>query len=448
VYHSAWVNDTWKINNRLTLNLGGRLENYIDEWNEQQFQPNGHPALANWPADLNPAERTRYMNFVAPVTVEARTVADTWTFAPRAGFAFDLTGDNRTVLKAFFGQSRWNSADTLADQENPVGRAQLRYNFRSCTAGQTVGCDLNNNRLLDSAYELGTFVSTQGGGGFVTIDRELERPTTNELSVNVEREIKTALSGRVSYVYKNMRNVWGEVDTVRTPAYTVPYSFVDPGPDNALNTGNEQTFQTYDRPATIGSNRVYTNPENNKADFHTMEFAVNRRFSGKWMLLSSFGYTWSNMLHDTTGNGRFYSYRPSRRMFGDENGFETSTLWNYKIIGRYTMPWDIGFSGSWKVQSGVEYGRTVSVPFPGDGTQTVRVESINANRYPTVQILDMRADKTFSFGRYGRITAMVDAFNLTNASTATTVRVTTVNYQEVTAILDPRIFRFGVRYSF
>jgi hypothetical protein len=166
------------------------------------------------------------------------------------------------------------------------------------------------------------------------------------------------------------------------------------------------------------------------------------------MLLSSFGYTWSNMLHDTTGNGRFYSYRPSRRMFGDENGFETSTLWNYKIIGRYTMPWDIGFSGSWKVQSGVEYGRTVSVPFPGDGTQTVRVESINANRYPTVQILDMRADKTFSFGRYGRITAMVDAFNLTNASTATTVRVTTVNYQEVTAILDPRIFRFGVRYSF
>ena len=47
---------------------------------------------------------------------------DTKTFAPRVGFAYDLTGDNRTVLKAFYGQSRWNSADTLADQENPVGR--------------------------------------------------------------------------------------------------------------------------------------------------------------------------------------------------------------------------------------------------------------------------------------------------------------------------------------
>jgi hypothetical protein len=291
-------------------------------------------------------------------------------------------------------------------------------------------------------------VQTVGGGGFVRVDRDIIRPTTNEMSVNVERELRESLSGRVSYVYKNMRNVWGEIDAVRTPAYTVPFSFVDPGPDNVLGTGDEKTISTFDRPATIGSDRVYTNPDDNKADFHTMEIALNRRFAGKWMLLSSFGYTWSNMLHDTTGNGRFFSYRPARRLFGDENGFETSTAWNYKIIGRYSLPYGIGFSGSWKVQSGVQYGRTVSVAFPGDGTQTVRVEPVTANRYPTVQILDIRGDKSFSFGKYGKITAMVDAFNLTNASTATTVRVTTVNFEEVTAILDPRIVRFGIRYSF
>ena len=77
--------------------------------------------------------------------------------------------------------------------------------------------------------------------------------------------------------------------------------------------------------------------------------------------------------------------RTARRtcLFGDD-GRETSTLWNYKIIGRYVMPWGIGFSGSWRVQSGFNYGRTVSVTFPGDGTRTVRVEPINANRYPVV----------------------------------------------------------------
>ena len=92
----------------------------------------------------------------------------------------------------------------------------------------------------------------------------------------------------------------------------------------------------------------------------------------------------------------------------------------------------------------MQYGRTVNVPFPGDGTQTVRVEPIDAQRYPAVQILDIRGDKSFTFGKFGRLTAMLDMFNLTNASTATTVRVTTVNFEEVTAILDPRIVRFGV----
>ena len=79
----------------------------------------------------------------------AQTVANTNTISPKVGFAYDLTGDNRTVLKAFYGLSRWNSADTLADQENPVGLAQLRYAFVSCAAGQTTGCDLNGDRLVE-----------------------------------------------------------------------------------------------------------------------------------------------------------------------------------------------------------------------------------------------------------------------------------------------------------
>ena len=449
VYNAIWFNDTWKMSDRLTVNVGLRFEAYRDGWEEQQFQPNGLPQLANWPASLNPVERARYQAFIAPQTVEARDVANTKTLVPRVGLAYDLTGDHRTVLKVYFGQSRWNSADELADLENPVGRAQLRYNFQPCTATRTTGCDLNGNRLLDGPQELGPFISTQGGAGFVRIDRDIKRPTSNEISTNLEREIVEGLSGRVSYVYKNMRNIWDEVDAIRTPAYTIPFTINDPGPDNRPGTGDEQTFQTFDRPATIGQDRVYTNPDDNKADFHNVEIAANRRFAGRWMLLSSFGYTWSNMLHDSTGYGRFYSYRPARRLFG-ENGFETSTLWNYKLVGRYALPWDIGVSGSWKIQSGQNYGRTISVAFPGDSTQTVRVEPITANRYPTVAILDVRLDKSFRIGRTGKVTGMLDAFNLSNSGTITAFRQTTASglYREVTGILDPRIVRIGLRVDF
>jgi hypothetical protein len=423
VYNSFWINDTWKATNRLTLNLGMRVEAYRDGWPEQQFQPNGHPQLANW-------NDTRYRQFVQPVTVEARTVAESVTVAPRIGFAFDLTGDNRTVLKVHAGQTRFNSADLLADQENPVGRARLRYRFD----------DLNGNRLLDGPQELGAFLRTVGGGGFVRIDRDLIRPKGNEFGANVEREIVEGLSGRMSYVYKNARDVWGELDAVRAPLYTVPFTFVDPGPDNNPTTSaDNQTISTFDRPASAGSDRVYTNPENNNDDFHTVEVALNRRFSGRWMLLTSFGYTWR---YQGTAN-----YRPFDRLFLDENGQEQTTLYNYKLIGRYTLPWDIGLSGSWKLQSGAQWGRTVSVRFPGDGTRTVRVEPSNANRAPSVSIIDFRFDKSFRI-KNTRLTAMVDIFNTANYGTVTGFRQTTVNYQEVTGILDPRVVRFGVKFNF
>jgi hypothetical protein len=447
VYTSGWFNDTWKISNRVTLNLGARFENYRDEWPEQSLTPNGHPALAGW-SDPD------YSAFIAPKTVQGQTVNTSNTFSPKVGVAYDLTGDNRTVLKAFYGLSRWNSADVLADQENPVGLARLRYAFVSCAPGQTTGCDLNGDRLVSSPQELGAFQSTQGGGGFVRVDRDLVRPMSHELSVNLEREIASGLSGRASYVYKNMREVWGEIDVVRDAAYTVPFSFTDPGRDRAAGTSDDQTFQTFALAPGTGTDRVFTNTDD-EADFQTVEFAVNRRFSDRWMMLTSFGHTWMKMYHvNTAGNAArppitTTTYRPIDRLFGD-NGIETSTTWNYKAIGRYVMPYDIGLSGSWKVQSGYNYARTMSVTLPVEGARTVRVEPITANRYPTVQILDVRADKTIDI-KAVKATLQLDVFNLTNAGTVTTVRVTNTAaapFNEVTAILNPRVIRAGIRFAF
>jgi len=44
---------------------------------------------------------------------------------------------------------------------------------------------------------------------------------------------------------------------------------------------------------------------------------------------------------------------------------------------------------------------------------------------------------------------MLDAFNVTNSGTVTTFRnATGATFKEVTALLDPRILRFGFRYDF
>jgi hypothetical protein len=449
VYHAGHVADTWKASDRLTLNLGVRFERYVDGFPEQSVAPEGIPALATWPADLNPTERARYMALVGPQTVQARTVAETFTVSPRAGFAYDLLGDNRTVLKGYYGRFYFNSADTLSDRENPVGDARLRYQF----------LDQNGNRLLDGPQELGLFRQALGNAGAVEVADDIERPYSQEFSGHLEREIVEGLSGRFSYVYKQVRNEWVEIDPTRAAAMTVPFSFVDIGADGVRGTADDQTLNLLDRPANTPQTRLYTNPTDPtyNSDFQTVEFAINRRFAGGWMLLTSVGYTWLDQFHaDTTGTGALdalsqvkeYNWRPSQRIFGDE-GKETSTIWNYKAIGRYTLPWEIGFSGSWKVQSGRQYGRNTAVPFPGDGTQTLRVEEVTANRAPTMSILDFRADKSFGFGRYGRATFMVDVFNaLNNGTVMNFVTQTGANYRRVISILDPRIVRFGFRYDF
>ena len=166
--------------------------------------------------------------------------------------------------------------------------------------------------------------------------------------------------------------------------------------------------------------------------------------------------TWSKMQHVSTattpvptGYTRAFSFRPVDRLFGDEFGRETSMVWNYKVIGRYQMPWGVGASGSWRVQSGQQYGRTVAFTFPGDGARVFRVEPITANRYPNVSILDLRLDKSFTLPKQaGKVTFQFDGFNLANSGAITLFRQTTVNYREVTETLAPRIFRVGFRWDF
>jgi hypothetical protein len=444
---SGYVNDTWRFTNKLTLNLGVRMDYYKDLFPEQSVNPNGVPVLRGT-TDAN------LIRLWTPFTVPRTELADATTVAPRAGFAYDLRGDGKSVIKGFFGRFYFNSApDTIAAAANPVGRTQLRYTWT----------DLNGNLTIDSPAELGRFLRTVTGSlpgaAGVTIDPNLERPYGDELSGHFERELREGLSGRVSWVYKKIRNEWATIDVNRLGAYTTSLTRPDPGPDGVANTGDDgQALQLLDRTA-VAENRVFTNPADPayNSDYNTLELALNRRFRGKWMLLTSFEYTWLDQFHgnaSTTdalgaaGNGKGYDWRPNIRRFGRE----TSTVWNYKLIGRYVLPYDFGVSGSYKLQSGRNWGRTLAVSLPVAGSETIRVEPVTANRAPNVPIADVRFDRRFKFpGRIGRVTAMVDVFNMFNHSSVTTFRTATAangSFKEVTSLLDPRIVRFGVRYEF
>jgi outer membrane receptor protein involved in Fe transport len=438
-----YAQDSWTVNNRLTLNLGVRFDRYNINWPEQSFT----------------AEQS---DFFPPVTTPSTDVATLTSLGPRLGFAYDLTGEGKTVVKGFWGRFYYNPSTDIGSLENPVGEAERVYRFN----------DLNGNRILDpgpdgsldTSPELGDFLRTRGGAGFVRVDRDLEPAWGDELSFHVEHELREHFSLRGSYVYKNQRNGWGEVDLLRYNQYTIPFAFEDIGADNVRGTPDDQVVNLFDRPAGLGSDRVMTNPGNiegmvdNYGNYHTVEFGVNKRFSDKWLLLSSFEYSWledwrqSNISTSTLAVLRAqqpaispFVWRPNQRHLG---AAETS-IWNYKLVGRYIFPYEIGVSASYKLQSGFNYERDQSVSLPNAGAENVPMEAFDARRAPNVGIFDVRLEKAFSLGRPGSVTAMVDIFNLTNSGVVTNARNRTGSrFLEVISLLDPRTIRLGIRWEF
>jgi outer membrane receptor protein involved in Fe transport len=438
-----YAQDSWTINNRLTLNLGLRFDHYGIGWPEQSLSP-------------------EQGDFFSPVTTSATDVVSLASIAPRLGFAYDLSGDGKTVLKGFYGRFYFNPSTDIGSLENPVGEAREIYRFN----------DLNGNRVLDpgadgslaSSPELGSLLRTAGGAGFVRVDRALENAYGDEMSFHVERELRENFSLRGSYVYKNRRNGWGEVDLARYDRYTVPFSYSDRGADNVVGTGDDQVIELVDRPAGIGSDRTLTNPGNvegmpdNDGDYHTFEIGLNKRFSDKWLLLTSYEHSWlTDWRRSTSSTSNLgvlaaqrpglttWLWRPNQRYLGEA---ETS-FWNYKLVGRYIFAYDIGVSASYKLQSGYQYPRELSVNLPTAGAETIPAEAFDANRAPNVGIFDIRIEKSFDLGAPGRVTGMLDIFNLTNSGVVTNARNRSgPTYHQVLALLDPRILRVGIRWEF
>jgi hypothetical protein len=416
----AAVRDSWAVNRRLTLNLGVRWESHKQGWPAQSTNPN-------------------QTAFFSPISTPSTHVVTFGSVSPRLGLALDLTGSGKTVWKAFYGRFYMNPSYTFHQGENPVSQATRRYRFN----------DLNGNKVLDPG-ELGAFISSSGGGGLVKVDRDIENSYGDEVSTHVEHELATNVSLRATYVYKNTRNGWEEIDISRAPVTTVPFTTIDPVTRSAITL--------FDRPAGVPENRVITNPSryelaDSSGDYHTVELALNRRFHANWLVLTSFQHTWSDDWRATSsttnalnaaGQLESYSWDPNVRRLGQQE----TTYWNYKLVGRYDLPWGVGTSASYKLQSGNHWARTLNVNLPVAGTVEILAEPVNANRAPNVHIFDVRIDKDLRVGK-GTLTGMLDVFNLLNSNPVTNFRVGSGSrFKEVIAILDPRVVRFGIRYEF
>ena len=281
------------------------------------------------------------------------------------------------------------------------------------------------------------------------------------MSVHLQREVVEGASLRVSYVYKNLRKLDGEVDLGRVSSFTVPFSFVDAGPDNRVGTADDQRLNLLSTERRA-PNRIAYGPilaranaamPRDDADYQTLELAFNRSTRNNWMLTTSFSHTWAKEftnvnartgVRDFAGHEQTFHWNPNQRLYGRNE----SNYWNFKAIGRYSTRWGFSAASTYRLLSGYNWSRSISVLFPTAGSTTIPASAISDNRTPATSILDVRLEEAVNVGS-GKILFVADLFNALNAGTVTNFRIGSgARFKEVIALLPPRAVRFGVEWRF
>jgi hypothetical protein len=438
-YFAGYLKDTWRVTERLTANLGVRIE--------QQ-----HAFLEAQSREASPDFPTLF-----PAATFAPLDVLTWnSYVPRLGLAWDM--GNKTVVKATYGRFANGLSDNFANSYNPL--TNVTYNFR--------WHDLDGNGLYEPG-EVNLDTSPAGdllsisGAGSSTLNRNLKQPMTNEVTASFERELRANLAVRALYVFKNIVNNYDTTNVARPRgAYSIPLTRRVPGPDGTLGPDSQSvTIYDYD-PAYKGAAFVVNQLQNTtRGDhYHSVELTMTKRSSGRWSAIASF---WAVKNHrwiptsTASPSPSPYSIIPDNPN-GDYFPLDTTWKWAGNVSGSYRMPWGVQFGAFLQSKSGFQGQRfNIFAATDPDGgpslkqlsTVTLRLEPWGAHTGPAINVLDLRTSKDFRMGGTSRVEFDFDLFNLLNSSAQTNINLKTgPTFGYATDVVPPRVARLGVRYSF
>ena len=211
---SAYAEDNWHVNNRLSLQYGIRYDalphawernNKITSFDPSQYQsalaptldPSTGAFLPSSPGLVGYGAGTFYLNGVTIAgqngTPRGLTKNDMQTYQPRVGFSYDLLGNGKTVLRGGFG--------TFFErmQGNDVYNVAAAAPF-SNTPG------VSNTTFSDpfASWKTGTSLSTTSlpvvPQGMTTIAKNYKAPGVAQYSLGIQREIVPSLILVTQYV--------------------------------------------------------------------------------------------------------------------------------------------------------------------------------------------------------------------------------------------------------
>jgi len=146
-----------------------------------------------------------------------------------------------------------------------------------------------------------------------------------------------------------------------------------------------------------------------------------------------------------------HSYTPQTGGSGKSAIFINSR-WAFKATASYQFPLDINVSGYFSLREDFVHPIRVRSPYRDHFAGRVYpvVEPIGENHLPNLSVFDVRVEKVFRLQDFGRLGLIMDVFNVFN--TDSTLGKNRNAYQstfdQITEIVNPRLFRFAVRFQF
>lgn len=301
---SYFVQDDWKVNRRLTLNLGLRYD-----FQQQPYERNN--GISNFsPFEADPVSGLLGRTVFAAVDGQGRTFRneDHNDFAARAGFAYDVRGDGRMVVRGGYAMfypnnfRRQTFAATAGFSNTttsylPTGGNTNFPAFQFSNGFPALPIQPLGARLGPSAF-LGQGVTWDDGNGVT--------PMSQQFSLAVQRQLPDRWVVEAGYAGNAGRHfLAGTYDfNALDPAYyslglslqtqvSNPYAARVPGALGAATISRLQSLRPY--PYYSGITARY--PRIGNYTYHSFVLSVERRLARGLSLL--FSYTGGKLISDS-----------------------------------------------------------------------------------------------------------------------------------------------------
>jgi hypothetical protein len=446
-----YVGDTYA-KDRLTINAGARFD---------------HQTAAN--SATSAAANASFPNVLPALSYDG---APTQTIkfsdiSPRLGITSALDDSRKTVARGSFA--------IFTDQINPADVSDI--NPVGVVGGQTYRWnDLNGDGFVQpNEVDLSTpnIVPPVGitPSTVNQIDPNLKARRDLEVIVGIDREVAPNFMVSANYTFRRTTNNYyspfvGVNGTDWVPcAPTVAHGFTAPCQD--LGAANLASI------LQNGFGYVLTNRPDYSRHYSGAELTAVKRLSNKWLGRVSFSYNdWTEYfgssagiqdpnptLFDTYGgtsagsNEAFTDAKVNGGQLGDYsaasgNAYWISAKWQLSADALYQLPQGFEIAGNLFARQG--YIRPFNAASNNTFGENVLVAPIGDNRLPNIWNLDLRLSKNFAIGGTARLILTADAFNVFNSST--TLRMTdavdSAVFSRINEIMNPRLFRFGLRLTF